>query len=472
VESYAHGFGQRYDLPVPLSLYLTGAAAVVAASFVMMAIFFRRRHVAADYPRIDLLRLAIGRLLAHPFMRAALRAVAVAVLILVITAGFFGNPAPVKNIAPIMVWAIWWVGLAYICALMGDVWPYLNPLDTVFAWAERIYARLKPGGTLAREVRYPPALAAWPAVVLFYGFAWAELVWEQSDRPPYVATAALGYCALTWIAMWAYGRRVWLANGEVFALFFSLLGRFAPIEARTVAGRAELNLQPYAVGLLVDKPVHLSLMVLVIMMLATVTFDGFMETPLWVAIADQLSLWLGMPSAANAPDTLIPTLGLAGIMLAFLSIYLAGAHLVARFGAEGAAPVGTLVIARLFVFTLVPIAIGYHLAHYLSFVVSAIQYLIPLLSDPLGYGWDLFGTARNMPRIGIVDARAVWHASVSAIVLGHVAAVYLAHAMAMRVFGGRSAALRSQYPMLALMLGYTMVSLWIIAQPIVSSRFG
>jgi hypothetical protein len=131
-----------------------------------------------------------------------------------------------------------------------------------------------------------------------------------------------------------------------------------------------------------------------------------------------------------------------------------------------------MAIARLFVFTLVPIAIGYHLAHYLSFVVSAFQYLIPLISDPLGLGWDLFGTALHIVRIGIVDARAIWYASVVAIVLGHVAAVYLAHVMAVRVFGDRRAALRSQYPMLALMLGYTMVSLWIIAQPIVSSRFG
>ena len=160
------------------------------------------------------------------------------------------------------------------------------------------------------------------------------------------------------------------------------------------------------------------------------------------------------------------------MMLAFLAIYLAGAHLVARFAAADGPPRNTMAIARLFVFTLVPIAIGYHLAHYLSFVVSAFQYLIPLISDPLGLGWDLFGTALHIVRIGIVDARAIWYASVIAIVLGHVAAVYLAHVMAVRVFGDRRAALRSQYPMLALMLAYTMMSLWIIAQPIVSGRFG
>ena len=166
----------------------------------------------------------------------------------------------------------------------------MNPLDAVFAWAERIYARLHHGTALARGLRYPPALGAWPAVVLFFGFAWAELIWDQSDRPAYVASATLAYCAITWTGMLLYGRRTWLAHGEVFALIFALLGRFAPLEARMAAGRAELNLRPYAVGLLIDEPVHTSLMVLVVMMLATVTFDGFMETPLWVEIADQMSV--------------------------------------------------------------------------------------------------------------------------------------------------------------------------------------
>jgi len=472
IDAHAHGFGQRYDLPVPLSLYLTGAAAVVAVSFLIIAIFFRRVHAVADYPRIDLLRSPVGRMLAHPVIRAALRAAAVFLLILVVVAGFFGNPAPVKNIAPIMVWAIWWVGMAYVCALLGNLWALVNPLDTIFAWVERIYARLHHGAALTRGLRYPQALGAWPAVALFFGFAWAELIWDQSDRPAYVAAATLAYCAITWTGMLLYGRRAWLAHGEVYALIFALLGRFAPLETRTAAGHAELNVRPYAVGLLIDEPVHSSLMVLVVMMLATVTFDGFMETPLWVEIADQMSVWLATPGAADGPHAIVATLGLAGMMLAFLAIYLTGAHLVARFAAADAPPRTTMAIARLFVFTLVPIAIGYHLAHYLSFVVSAFQYLIPLISDPLGLGWDLFGTALHIVRIGIVDARAIWYASVIAIVLGHVAAVYLAHVMAVRVFGDRRAALRSQYPMLALMLGYTMMSLWIIAQPIVSSRFG
>ncbi len=480
--TYAHGFGQRYDLPVPLWLYLTGAAAAVAVSFVVMAAFVQRGSPMADYSRINLLRSSVGHAIARPWVLACCRVAAVALFLLVLVAGFFGHPAPVKNIAPLMVWAIWWVGMAYISALLGNVWALINPLDTAFAWAEGVYSRVRRGAALSLGAHYPPALAVWPAATFFLAFVWAELVWEQSDLPACVATAMLVYCAITWTGMFIFGRRTWRERGETFALIFALLARFAPIEVRAANARCECNLRPYAVGLLVDEPVHPSQMVLVLLMLATVTFDGFMETPLWSEIANGTGQWLSALAIRPADDDLhavVATLGLAAFVLSFLSIYVICAWLIARFAVAGSDAGGqpraryeAFRIARFFIFTLVPIAIGYHLAHYLSFLVMAGQYLIPLASDPLGLGWDLFGTALYRVKIGIVDARFVWYASVTAIVIGHVAAVYLAHAMALRVFKDKRAALRSQYPMLALMLGYTMVSLWIIAQPIVSSRPG
>jgi len=228
--------------------------------------------------------------------------------------------------------------------------------------------------------------------------------------------------------------------------------------------------------------VHPSLMALVVLMLATVTFDGLAETPLWASIADNFAQWLPAAIALSSEEvarTLIATIGLAGVWALFMSIYLACAWSIARTAAAASAErrtpakrEATVTVACWFVLTLVPIAIAYHLAHYLSFLVMAGQYLIPLASDPFGFGWDLFGTTRYFVRIGIVDARFIWYASVIAIVAGHIAAVYLAHTMALRVFREKRIALKSQYPMLMLMIGYTMVSLWIIAQPIVMSRFG
>ena len=162
---------------------------------------------------------------------------------------------------------------------------------------------------------------------------------------------------------------------------------------------------------------------------------------------------------------------------AFFGIYLAFSYAMAKTAAVHArahafaeSHYAPLIIARFFILTLLPIAIAYHIAHYLSFLLMAGQYLIPLASDPFGFGWDLFGTKRYFVRIAIIDARVVWYTSVGAIVAGHIAAVCLAHVMALRVFRDRRMAMASQYPLLVLMIGYTMVSLWIIAQPIVTDR--
>jgi len=124
-------------------------------------------------------------------------------------------------------------------------------------------------------------------------------------------------------------------------------------------------------------------------------------------------------------------------------------------------------VAGWFVLTLVPIGIAYHVAHYHSLLLVAGQYAIPILSDPFGCGWDLFGTTLYRVDFSVVNAASIWYLSVGAIVVGHMVAVYLAHVMALRVYGDPRTALRSQIPMLVLMVLYTMSSLWILSQPIV-----
>lgn len=125
-----------------------------------------------------------------------------------------------------------------------------------------------------------------------------------------------------------------------------------------------------------------------------------------------------------------------------------------------------------FVLTLLPIAIAYHVAHYLPFLLLAGQLVIPLASDPFGRGWDLFGTALHRIDVGIVDARFIWFTAVASMVSGHVVSIVLAHATAARLFDGSRLARRSQYPMLLLMVAYTLASLWILAQPVVESTAG
>lgn len=483
--AFAHALRQRYDLPIPLGLYLAGAGVTVGLSFAVIALFTRRPLWRGSYPRIDLFRFRAFRMLAHPGVLFACQLLSVGLFTLILLAGIFGRQDPFKNIAPTAVWVIWWVGLAYVSALLGDVWALINPWNIVFRWTEGLRRRWKPTGRLSFDAPYPEWLGAWPAVVLFLIFAWIELVWERAEVPASLASAALTYSVITWTGMLVFGRERWLRGGEVFSVFFGTLARFSPTEFRAGNPDPEWALRPYGAGLLTTEPIHASQMMFVLVMLSTVTFDGFIETPLWVAIVDWILLApLLLPVLTVLHKTLgsllplIQSVALGLFPLVFFAIYMVFVWLMryvvstAARGDAGDRRIPTTDLARLFVLTLVPIAIAYHLAHYLAYFLVAGQFIIPLASDPFGIGWDLLGTSLYRIDIGVVDARFVWYTAVIAIVVGHIIAVCLAHLMALYVFKDARLATRSQYPMLGLMVCYTMISLWILAQPVVEPATG
>ncbi len=294
--------------------------------------------------------------------------------------------------------------------------------------------------------------------------------------PHTLATAIVIYSGLTWLAMAVFGRDVWLSRGEAFSLAFGVFGRFAPIGAPAAASdgrRDRWTLRPYASALVVDTPCRLSMTVFVLVMLSTVTFDGFKETSVWRSLSRAIALEPAIHPLIRAVhdfgfdyEAVLATVMLALFPFLFLLVYLGFCWLAKR---AAGSPRPVTEIAGLFVFSLVPIAIAYHLAHYLSYLLIAGQFIVPLASDPFGAGWNLFGTADYTVDIGVIGAKSVWYTAVIAIVAGHVFAVGVAHFGALRVFEPAKAALRSQYPILVLMVAYTMVSLWILSQPIVGT---
>jgi hypothetical protein len=276
--------------------------------------------------------------------------------------------------------------------------------------------------------------------------------------------------------MLVFGREVWRERGEVFTLVFGTFARFAPL-AKTPEDKGGIRVRLPAVGLLENHPLTISMVALVVALLATVSFDGFLETPLWAAIdlavLDWASLspsWTAMGLREDQAVRMVRTFALLVCVLLFLAVYAGVCWLSAA--ASGERELGAGIIVRRFVLTLVPISLAYHVAHYFSFLFIGGQYAIPRLSDPFGYGWDLFGTARYQVDIGLVTPRLQWTVAVVAVVVGHLIAVYLSHVTALRVFRSSRAALRSQIPMVLLMVGYTMISLWILSQPIVETGAG
>lgn len=488
----AHGFGQRYDLPVPLWLWVTGAAAAVVLSFVIIGLFVRSDAAVRGSPRVNLLRWRLGRLLAGRALRRAAQGLSVGLLFLVVIAGLTGDQNPTRNLAPVWVWVIWWVGFAFLSALAGNLWAAVNPWAAVFGWVEAL-VRCVGGRGLGPGLSYPRRLGMWPAIVLFAAFAWIELVYSARTIPAQLAFLIAIYSLITWTGMILFGRGMWLRQGDPFAAAFGLFARFSPTEVRVTdpaacrrcpagcrSGRdgcldcgecfdraapamREWNLRPYGAGLQRTDDVTTSMVVFVLLLLSTVAFDGFSATPVWARLEG--SLYAALASLGDARLTAIGTLGLLAFALLFGAVYWLFAAWMARTGGE----LSAAMVARVFVLSLVPIAIAYHLAHYLSYLLVQGQLVIRLASDPFGFGWNLLGTARFRPDIGIVGARFVWYTAIIAIVLGHIIAVYVAHAIALDRYPDRSAAVRSQVPMLILMVLYTIAGLWMVAQPIVES---
>jgi hypothetical protein len=467
-QASAHAFGARYDLPLPLSLWLAAAGSAVALSFVVFALALRRGAGSASYPRLDLLRLPGARALAHPFVLEVLRAASVCVFVLLIAAGLFGTQDPFRNLAPAFVWIAWWVGFAYLSAAAGDLWALVNPWKALYVWAEAIARMIRPAARSGLHWSLPAGVGVWPATALLVAFGWIEIVWDGNAVPANIAWLALGYSLLAWAGMFLFGREAWLRSGEVFAVYFGLLARLAPFEVQVRNGTAcEWHLRPPAAGLLDSRPASASAAAFVIVMLATVTFDGLRETPLWADLLARVS-----QPGEPVTDLLWSASATAGLLLGpciFALVILAASALMGWLTRGDARPASAGELARLFVPTLLPIAFAYHVAHYLSYLLVAGQVVIPLASDPLGRGWDLFGTAHYKIAVDIVGARFAWYTSVVVIVLGHVLAMYVAHRLALVRFPAPGTARRTQYPLVALMIVYTMLSLWILAQPIVET---
>jgi hypothetical protein len=477
----AHGFGQSYDLPIPLWLYLFGAGAAVLVSFVPVSLIAEERDAKSplSYPRFDLFSVRPLRVvLNNGAFLFGVRLLSAALFSLVILTGLFGEQDAGLNLAPTFIWILWWVGFSFFTAFVGNLWPLVNPWKILFDWAEAAVRRLGLGKGLQLGEPYPASWGVWPAVVLYAAFVWVENVFVGSATPVYLAVLALNYSVLTWGGMVVYGKETWLRGGEVFSVFFGLLGRFAPTEVR-VKGAAcrecssdcssrewgcvncyecfagatlrdrELALRPPAVGLARPERVAPGGVFFVILVLAGVSFDGLLETPFWV----WLQVVTGVPR----------TLGLVVLPLLFFAVYLLFVKLSQVLGGGTGRLRG---YAAAYVFSLVPIAVAYQVAHYYTLLLVQGQAIVRHVSDPFGWGWDLFGTGGFMINAAVIGADAVWYSQIALIVAGHVVAVYLAHVTALRLFENYRRALWSQVPMLVLMVLYTVSSLWILSQPI------
>ncbi|MER8806850.1 hypothetical protein NKI12_01890 [Mesorhizobium australicum] len=447
--AFAHASDRGHVLLLPTGYYIIGGAFAVAASFLVLALlppdtldrFWRRR----------LPLFAFG-----DSVRAAISLISFAGFAILLAAGVLGSRDPLSNPLPLVIWTLLWAGLTLLQGVFGDLWPWLNPWYG--PW--RLLSRLI-GGSDDGFRQLPQWFGCWPAVILFLAFAWFELVYPAPDDAARLAFAAGLYWLFTLLAALVFGYDKWSRSGEFLGLVFSMAARFAPIER---GDKGRLALCWPGAKLLQAEPLPASGIAFLLLALSSVSFDGLSKTFFWLGLFGINPLEFPGRTAVIGSGTLGLVVTFALLAAVFLLAVVLGQRL-----ARGDQPFAQA--AGMLVWSIVPIALAYHVAHYLTALLVDGQYALASLSDPFALGWNLFGTADMQVEAGIVAGAAsawwLWNVQAGAIILGHVLAVLVAHGFAWRLHPQPARAALSQFPLTVLMIAYTIFGLWLLATPTV-----
>lgn len=421
----AHTLNASYTSRLPLAVYLAGAAATVALSFIFVLV----RDVRAERPDTA----APGRL-PPAWLRILLRILGLVAWIWIVAQGIAGGTSAAE-VASLFLWVYGWVAVAAISALVGPIWHFLDPFSTLFDIGAWLIRRL--GVTPWDVATYPERLGTWPAVVGFLVVVWIELVLKAGPNVLFIVL--VGYTALTLAMMAQYGRDTWRSNAEVFTVWYRLLGRIAPYALTDEEGR--IRRRPFFSGLL-EPGWRLEDVVIVALGVGSILFDGLSQTQIFFSA-------FGLPSLPAGTV----------IMAAFLGIIVVAALVVTRYVGIAATGAG-----------LVPIALGYLIAHYFTYVAIDGQRIIIAISDPLQNGSDLFGTAFYEPSGAWLPPGLVWTIQLAAVVGGHMLGAWAGHVVAALdappELAGRPLTVR-QIPLAVVMVALTTLTLWSLGQALV-----
>ena len=425
-DAIAHSLDATYQSRLPLVVYLIGAAMAVALSFAFLLL----ADVRADPPAAP----GSGR---QPpaWLRTLLRAVGLIGWLWIILQGILGGESA-GDVSTLFLWVYGWVGVAAVSALVGPIWHWLDPFATLFDIGAAVARRLGIRGWDAAD--YPARLARWPAVIGLVFFVWLELVGDGGG-PNSLFIVLVGYTAFTLAMMAQFGRDAWRRDGETFSVWFRLLNRLAPFEL--VDDEGNVRRRPFASGLLLPGWTTPDIL-LVAIGTGSILYDGLAQTTPWFSIF-------------GAPAVPIETLHLIG----FLGVIAAAALAVARLVGTAATGAGLL-----------PIAVGYLIAHYFTYLLIDGQRIIVALADPLQQGWDLggFGWAFLEPTSAFLPPGFVWTIQIAAVVGGHMLGAWGGHVVAARSSVGVDGShRRREVPLAVIMVALTTLTLWSLGQSLI-----
>lgn len=453
----AHGLAvQLQDVPLPLWAFYAGAAAALVLSFLLLALL-RRRSVVAGQPRAA--PTWIARVADARAVRLVARGLGIAWLALALATGLLGSADASENPLPNLVFVLGWIGIPVAALLLGRGALLLHPVAAV--------ARL--GGLREEtETPLPRAWGLWPAWLGLLVFTWLELVYPSAADVQLLVALLIAWVAGGVVVAARVGIRDWLTRVDPFGAYAQLLSSLSPWERRTSDRR--LGVRMPLLGPNRSVAPAPGLVPLVTLLVGSVSYDGLSRTGWWQERVTLASAQLGSAGGGeDAARLLFGTFGFASLLLLAWGAFELAAWASGRVGALRTERLRT---AAWFAPSLLPIALAYVVAHYFAFFVVQVQDLVRHASDPLGTGADLLGT-RHLAAGDYwrPSGTLTWLVQAGAIVTGHVAGLLLAHdraiELAPRVSDGSvdvAAAVRSQLPMLLLMLLYTVAGLYFLSE--------
>jgi hypothetical protein len=455
--AFGHTAERGFVLTLPTGLYIAGGTIVVAVSFLLVALV-----PTANLRMVERAVWRAGRV--PEYLLTTVSLISFVATVALVLAGHYGTQDPLANPLSLAVWTLWWIGLTMAHALFGNLWSALNPWHGIYVLLGQVPIL---AGWIARPpLRYPDWLGYWPAVGLFLGFVWFELIFTVPQNPEILANVVAAYFLLTLVGMLLFGEAVWMRHAEAFAVFFRVVSWLSPLNGRpdedgTDSARDVFVTLP-GLGLLRTRPLAVSGVAFVLLMLSSVSFDGLSKTYWWLARIGINPLDFPGRSAVALANTWGLLATFAALLVGYCTTVWLG-HVLAGRSARLADNLRGDVIA------IVPIAVGYHFAHYLTVFLVDVQYAAITFNDPFRRGWDLFDlsdahvTTSFLTNFGSV--RLIWHCQIASIVIAHVAAVSIAHLIAIRRVDRRRTAIIGQLPMTTLMIGYTLFGLWLLSAP-------
>ncbi|WP_434743471.1 hypothetical protein [Micromonospora sp. SH-82] len=435
----AHGVGGREDLPLSLPQLVVAAALTLVITFVALGVLWRSPrldrdgHVGQPVPR----RLAA--FLDAPAFRWALRGLGLlagAYLCLALLGGPDDEDNPTAGVLYVLVW----IGLVPLSLVFGPVWRAVSPLRSLYLVLAAAAGRNPDQGLRP----LPSGLGVWPAAFGLVAFVWLELVAPGRATLPVINAWLAGYALVMLVGAVRYGVG-WFDRADPFQVHSALVGRMAPVGRRddgVLVWRNPLD------GMATLRP-EPGLVAVVVVLLGSTMYDSLSTAPAWQRFTQENGL----------PAVVTGSLGMAGVLALVAVAYHLAVRAAATLGRDGQVAPGR--VGGELAHSIVPIAVGYLLAHYYSLLVVEGQRTFALLSDPLGTGANWLGTADWRPLTGLVTPDTVAALQITLILIGHLLGTVLAHDRSLYLFP-RTRAVTGQLPMLVLMVGYTVAGLLLL----------